>query len=114
MANCIVCGEKMVTRRKTKKFCSDRCKLKFNYTAKSISIGEPIENDPRYDWHFAETWAVEFNTPKDWIARAIQACREADVEISYVRKRYLEKDGTPKNPIVDEVFRELFHKAGRF
>ena len=89
-----------------------------SYTAKNIIIRKDLVSDPIFDWVTIERWAKEYNTPVEWIRRAIRACREAGVGIEYVEDKYLRKYdflySTEIEKKVDKKFRELFHCGRKF
>lgn len=77
------------------------------YTADSIRILDASEATQRFAWLDVESLATQYRRPAAWIARGLEACRRAGVDRSYFVDRYLERKPVPRNPIVDEAFREL-------
>ncbi len=80
------------------------------YTAESIRILDHSEAAQRFAWLDVETLATRYRRPAAWIARGLEACRRAGVDRQYFVDRYLEKRDVPRNPIVDEAFRELLNE----
>ena len=107
--SCRQCGLEVITRAHNTLYCSDKCRKRYerSYNAGSIKI-EEHHDDPRLDWALAERWALDYRTPHEWIYRAIQACRDVGVCPSYVKARYLDKDGTPLNKAVDAARRGFY------
>jgi CO/xanthine dehydrogenase Mo-binding subunit len=61
----------------------------------------------------ADIWANEYNTSPEWLDRAIEACRRAGVDPIYIRRRYLEQQGTELNKKVDEAMRLVLAEAAK-
>lgn len=78
------------------------------YDASCIRVlggGEALAMTP---WLAPETLAAKYGKDVDFIRRGLQACRNADVDIGYFVRRYLEGDrSVPKNDSVEYQARVL-------
>ena len=104
--NCKQCGASVTAKSEKKEFCSDKCRKKYKreYNAGSITFHEE-KFDPIMDWRHAENWAAQYNTPIEWLERAIKYCRLAGESPQYVEDRYLKKIDIPINREIDRIAR---------
>lgn len=78
------------------------------YNASSIHIASDEEILDRWDWAKVGHWAHQYRVPESWLSRALEACRRAGVDPSYLEARYLRQDpGVPLDEAVDAAMREI-------
>lgn len=78
-----------------------------DYTAADIHIASDTEILDRWDWAKAGHWARIHGVPVEWLERALEACRRANVDPEYIEKRYLLNEAVPLHPGVNEAMRQL-------
>ena len=76
------------------------------YNASSIKIltADVLE---KFDWAKVGELAHKYKRDPKWIDLGLEACRAAGESPDYFIGRYLEKDGRPKNSLVEQSYRDL-------
>ena len=80
-----------------------------SYNASSIHIASDEEILDRWDWAKVGHWAQQYRVPAEWLERALEACRRAGVDPSYIEARYLRQDGSVgvMDEAVDAAMRDI-------
>ena len=80
-----------------------------SYTAADIKIASDAEVLDRWDWARVAHWAHQYRVPESWLSRALDACRRAGVDPSYIEARYLRQDGSVgvMDEAVDAAMRDI-------
>lgn len=81
------------------------------YDASAITILESDQVLERFFWAKANTLAVTYRKPLEWIERGLQACERVRVPHDYFIDRYLKKQPIPKDQGVDAAMRDLLIEA---
>ena len=79
-----------------------------SYTAANIHIAKDEEVLDRWDWAKVGHWAQQYRVPESWLSRALEACRRAGVDPSYIEARYLRQDASvPLDEAVDAAMKDI-------
>jgi len=68
---------------------------------------EPEDAADRFSWLRAAVWSREYSMPLEWCERALEACRRADVDPSYIERKYLKREPVERIEAVDAAMMEI-------
>jgi hypothetical protein len=77
------------------------------YDSSCIKILSPEEVVEKFDWAKIGELAHKYKRDAKWISLGLEACRASGESLEYFIGRYLEKDGRPRNALVDEDYLDL-------
>jgi hypothetical protein len=83
------------------------------YTAANIRIATDAQILDAWDWAKVGHWCHVYGCNPEWLGRAVEACRRAGRDPSYVERRYLQRlrDEEPLDVAVDAAMREILEEV---